>query len=251
MSIGAEDFSERKMMRYLENCEITARRGLQLICYALISTLWDHQLAKTFEFTSAQKDVLTKFFRNAAEEDIFAFAVLLRHLLQVYSDNKLDFLIAESMDLLPKLKEEREFLSACEKLNETSQLLKNSSFQLEDCLEDCLEAEKNLAIVLENLSFLSEYRMISINEIDYNQQRNDQEGLYLHNYTLLAGESLANNESQSNVRRESSIGAIPSRSLSRENLLVNSLRSLSSTLGFNSSLMNLSSSFFTRLMKSS
>lgn len=200
MSIGTEDFSESKMISYLENCQITAKRGLQLICYALISSLWDHQLAKTFEFSSAQKDVLIKFFRNAAEENILAFAELLRHLLQVYTDNKLDFLISESMDLLPKLKEESEFLSACEKLNETSQLLKNSSFQL----EDCLEAEKNLAIVLENLSFLSEYRMISINEIDYNQQRNDLEGLYLHNYTLLAGESLANNESQSNVRRESS-----------------------------------------------
>ncbi len=200
MSIGAEDFSESKMMRYLENCQITAKRCLQLICYALISKLWDHQLAEKIKFSRAQMDVFIKFFRNAAEEDIPAFAELLRNLLEVYSVNKLDFLISESMDLLPKLQEGSEFLSACEKLNESSQLLKNSTFQM----NDCLAAEMNVAIVLENLSFLAEYRMISINEIDYNQQRNDNEGLYLHNYTLLVGENLANNDSQSNVRRESS-----------------------------------------------
>lgn len=200
MSIGAEDFSESKMKRYLENCQITAKRGLQLICYALISKLWDHQLAEKIKFSRAQTDVLIKFFRNAAEEDILGFAELLRNLLEVYSDNKLDFLISESLELLPKLKEGSEFLSACEKLNDSSQLLKNSTFKL----NDCIAAEKDVTIVLESLSFLAEYRMISINEIDYNQQRNDNEGLYLHNYTLLVGESLVNNESQSNVRRESS-----------------------------------------------
>lgn len=200
MSIGAEDFSESKMKRYLENCQITAKRGLQLICYALISKLWDHQLVAKMNFSRVQTDVLIKFFRNAAEENILGFAELLRNLLEVYSINKLSFLISESLDLLPNLKEGSDLFFACEKLNSISLLLKSSAFQL----SDCIEAEKNVTIVLEYLSFLAEYRMISINEIDFNQQRNDNEGLYLHNYTLLVGESLANNDSQSNVRRESS-----------------------------------------------
>ncbi|PZX61060.1 hypothetical protein LV84_00048 [Algoriphagus ratkowskyi] len=200
MSIGAEDFSESKMLRYLENCQITAIRGLQLVCYALISTLWDHQLAKKIEFSSSQNDVLIKFFRNAAEEDILGFTELLKHLLEIFSIRKLEFLISESSELLPKLQEGSGFLSACTQLNDLSQLLKSATFQL----NDCLAAERNVATVLESLSFLAQYRMISINEIDYNQQRNDEEGLYLHNYTLLIGESLANDDSQSNVRRESS-----------------------------------------------
>ena len=45
--------------------------------------------------------------------------------------------------------------------------------------------------------------MISINEIDFNQQRNDEEGLYLHNYVLLDGE-IQFSTSQSKVRRENS-----------------------------------------------
>ncbi|MEB2778591.1 hypothetical protein SYJ56_25000 [Algoriphagus sp. D3-2-R+10] len=200
MSIGEEEYSENKMMRYLEHCQITAKRGIQLICYALISALWDYQLNIKVKFSSSQTNVLVNFFRNSADEDILAFLELLRNLLEVYHENKLEFLISESLDLLPGLKEESEFKSACEKLNEVSQLINNSSYQL----NDCIEAEMNLAIVLENLSFLSEYRMISINQIDYNQQRNDAEGLYLHNYTLLVGENKVNDSSQGNVRRESS-----------------------------------------------
>jgi len=199
MSIGEEDFSESKMKRYLENCQITAKRGLQLICYALISSLWDHQLNKKVNIPPSQRDVLIKFFRNAAEEEIVDFIELLKNLLEVYSKNELEFLISESLVLLPELKEGSEFQSASEKLNALSQLINSSSFQP----NDCLEAEKNLSVVLEHLSFLAEYRMISINEIDFNQQRNDEEGLYLHNYTLLDGEIQANND-QSKVRRESS-----------------------------------------------
>jgi hypothetical protein len=200
MAIGALTFSRTKMLQYLENCQFAAKRSLQLICYALISTLWDHQLASKKEFTAAQKEVLAKFFRNAAEEDILAYAELLKHLLEIFSENKLEFLISEARDLFPKLQDGSDFLSACHKLNDLSTVIKNSTFQL----GDCEEAEQAVTLVLEELSFLAQYRMISINEIDYNQQRNDQKGLYLHNYTLLVGEKTTNSESQSNVRHESS-----------------------------------------------
>lgn len=200
VTIGAELHSQGKMFRYLENSQFAAKRSLQLICYALISALWDHQVASKKEFSTAQKDVLIKFFRNAAEEDILAFAELLKHLLEIFSENNFEFLIAESLDLLPKLQEGGDLFVACKKLNEIDQVLKSGTYQI----SDCQAAEEQITIVLESLSFLAQYRMISINEIDYNQQRNDQKGLYLHNYTLLIGEKLINNESLSNVRNESS-----------------------------------------------
>ncbi|MBB6325084.1 hypothetical protein FHS59_000699 [Algoriphagus iocasae] len=199
MSIGEEDFSESKMKRYLENSQTTAKRALQLICYALISSLWDHQLTKKAKLSASQNEVLLKFFRNAAEEDILDLLELLKSLLEVYSGNQLDFLISESFDLLPKIDNKSDFYTACESLHEVSNLLKTSSFSL----EDCTKIETSLAVVLSELSFLAEYRMISINEIDFNQQRNDEEGLYLHNYVLLDGE-IQFSTSQSKVRRENS-----------------------------------------------
>jgi len=200
MSIGEQDYSESKMKRYLENSYATAKRSLQLICYSLISTLWDHQLSKKVKFSPAQSGALVKFFRNAAEEDLLGFAALLKNLLEAFAANNLDFLIPEAPGLLPKLTPENEFFQACKQLNEIPQRMKSPEFQL----EECLAAETSLTILLENLAFLAEYRMISINEIDYNQQRYDSEGLYLHNYTLLVGESQNSTTSQSKVRRESS-----------------------------------------------
>ncbi|MBN7809652.1 hypothetical protein J0A68_01705 [Algoriphagus sp. H41] len=200
MSIGEEDFSRSKMERYLENCHITAKRSIQLLCYALLSKLWDHQVLSKIDFSRAQSEGLTKFFRNAAEEDLLGFLDLLRLLLDIFSGKKLDILLSESLALLPKLSEGSQLFGACAKLAEIPQLLESRSYGP----ADCLEAETNLATVLEELAFLAEYRMISINEIDFNQQRNDQQGLYLHNYTLLVGESQAKNGSQNKVRRESS-----------------------------------------------
>ena len=69
---------------------------------------------------------------------------------------------------------------------------------------DCLEAEKNLTIVLENLNFLVQYKMISLKDINYALQRNDNEGQYLHNYTLLEGDSQTNNNNQGKVKKENS-----------------------------------------------
>lgn len=199
MSIGEEDFSESKKKRYLENCQTTAKRGLQLICFALISSLWDHRIAGKVDITKEQSDSLVKFFRNAAEEDILGFVELLRNLLELFDSHKLGFLIAESLKLIPKLKEGSELHTACKELNELSRILKSGAYEV----SDCLKAEENISIVLENLAFLAEYRMISINEIDYNQQRNDSQGLYLHNYTLLGGDSQPNTISENRVRRES------------------------------------------------
>lgn len=198
MSIGEEDFSESKNKRYLENCQITAKRGFQLICFALISTLWDHRLAGKVDFTKAQSDSLIKFFRNAAEEDILGFVDLLRNLLEVFTSQKLGFLITESSDFIPKLRNGSEVHTACKELNELPQIIKSGNYTV----DDCLKAELNISVVLENLAFLAEYRMISINEIDYNQQRNDSQGLYLHNYTLLGGDIQTNTISENRVRRE-------------------------------------------------
>ena len=200
MSIGEEDFSESKMKRYLENCQLTAKRALQLISYALISTLWDQKLNDNAKLSQAQTNTLVKFFKNAAEENLTGFADLLRTLIESFSVSNLDLPIPQLKDLHPNLQAGSSFMDACIKLHAITELLKNSSYSL----NDCTEAEKNLTLVLENLNFLAEYKMISIKDIGYNQQRNDKEGLYLHNYTLLEGDSQANNNSQGKVRKETS-----------------------------------------------
>ena len=198
MSIGEEDFSESKLKRYLENCLLTAKRALQLICYALLSKLWDHQLDNNGKLTQAQTNALVKFFKNAAEEHINGFADLLKTLLDVFSENNLDLPILQLKELKQGLQPGSDFREACAGLHAVSELLNKSSYNL----KDCSEAEKNLSIVLGNLNCLAEYKMISIKDIDYSQQRNDKEGVYLHNYSLLEGDTQANNNNQGKVKKE-------------------------------------------------
>lgn len=198
MSIGEEDFSTGKMKRYLENCQLTTKRGLQLLCYALISKLWDHQLEHNRKFSRAQTDAITKFFKNVTEEQISGYADLLRILITAFSENNLELPIPHLNTLKSNLGAESPFQEACTQLDSVTELLNNSSFSE----RDCKDAELNLARILKHLSFLAEYRMISIKDINYDQQRNDGEGLYLHNYTLLEGDNQANNHNQSKIRKE-------------------------------------------------
>jgi len=199
MSIGEEELSESKIKRYLENSQLTVKRALQLICYVLLSRLWDFQLNNTCKFSQTQSNALVRFFKNAAEDSINGFTDLLKNLVEVFSENNADLPFPQLKELLPALQTGAAFRNAAIYLHGVTDPLNKAAYRL----NDCSEAEKNLAVVLENLSFLAAYKIISIKEIDYAFQRNDKEGLYLHNYSLLEGSS-QNNNNQEKVRKENS-----------------------------------------------
>ncbi len=198
MSIGEEEFSESKMKRYLENCVLTAKRALQLLCYSLLSKLWDHHMGSKGLLSETQTTTLVKFFKNAAEESITGYVALLRTLMEIFTENKLEPPIKHLINLQPEIQAGSAFTDACAKLHAVNDLLRQAHFTV----NDCTESEKNLTIVLEHLSFLAEYKMISIKDIGYNQQRNDKEGMYLHNYSLLEGDSQFNTNNQGKIRKE-------------------------------------------------
>lgn len=200
MAIGESDFSEEKMKNYLDNCQLTSKRALQLVDYTLLSKLWDYRLNNIGKLSQPQTDILVKFFANAAEDNITGFASLLKTIIQIYLDNNLEFPIPQIKDLQLNLAPDSSFMAACNKLDSITDLLTNNSFTV----SDCSEAEESLTVILENLNFLAQYKMISIRDIDYAIQRNDKEGLYLHNYTLLDGLNQDNNSNQGKVRKENS-----------------------------------------------
>lgn len=197
MSIGEEDFSESKMRRYLENSQITAKRCLQLICFGLLSALWDYKSANDCKISQAHSDALKKFFKNAAEEGVNGFAALLRALTDIFADNKIKLPFPELATLHADLQPGKELSAAAEYLHSLTEMLTGSSYTA----KDCAEAEKNIVVILEKFSFLAAYKIVSIKDIDYSFQRNDTAGSYLHNYFLLEGGGQHNN-SQEKVRKE-------------------------------------------------
>ncbi len=196
-TIGLEDYSESKMKRYLENCQLTVKHALQLVCYTLVSSLWDQQKKNSRQLSQAHINILNKFFKKTVEESVSEYAELLKTLLDIFSETKFELPVHQLNQLQQQLNSDSAFMQACTRLTNLSEKLTSGVYTL----DDCSQAENDVVIVLEHFSFLAEYKLISIKDIDYAMKRNDSEGIYLHNYTLLDGESKANN-SQTKVRIE-------------------------------------------------
>jgi hypothetical protein len=187
MAIGKEDMSENKLRKYLENCQLTVKRALQLLCFALISKLWDYKKEKNYTLSAEQTETCKNFFNDEFELDISGFINLLKTLIDVFTDNNLDFPIPELNGFKQALQPESNFLVACSKLQAIEGLLDKSSYtEL-----DCSEAERQLTTVLETLKFLANYKMVSIKSIGYFEMRNSKPH-YLYNYTALGIDSKSN-----------------------------------------------------------
>jgi hypothetical protein len=187
MAIGKEESSVNKFKKYLENCQLTAKRILQLLCFSLISKLWDDRKDKNYVLTPDQTIICKNFFEDEFELDINGLVSLLKTLIAIFIDNKLDFPITELNEFSTNLHAESDFLKACSGLQAVNILQDNSSFTE----SDCTEAEIQLTTVLENLKFLVNYKMVSIKSIGYFEMRNTKPH-YLYNYTVLGIDNKSN-----------------------------------------------------------
>ena len=187
MAIGKEDFSKNKQRKYLENCQLTSKRALQLLCFSLISKLWDYKKDKIYMLTPTQTETCKNFFDDEFELDINGLINLLTTLTDVFTDNNLEFPIAELKEFRSHLQTETEFRKACTRLQAINTLLDKSDYTL----NDCVEAENWLTTVMESLKFLVNYKMVSIKSIGYYEMRNSKP-YYLYNYTALGIDSKSN-----------------------------------------------------------
>ncbi|MDQ3021620.1 MAG: hypothetical protein M3R36_13780 [Bacteroidota bacterium] len=169
---------EVQQKKYIENCLITAKRALQLVCFSLLSKLWDYRKESKYEFTEKQNEVLRKFF-GAFELEIERCFKLLECLIEIFVQNKFNFPLADEKTFTEISDIKGEFRNACSELHKI-QSLDSKEFTL----LTCFEAEKYLTILLENLIFFTNYKMISIKSVEYHRMRNNTPH-YLHNYSDL------------------------------------------------------------------
>lgn len=187
MAIGKEEMSVNKLRKYLENCQLTAKRILQLLCFSLISKLWDYRKDKKYTLSPAQTISCKNFFEDEFELDINGLISLLKTLISIFIDNELDFPITELNEFSSSLQTGSEFLKACSGLQAINALPGNPPFTE----PDCSDAEIHLTVILENLKFLVNYRMVSIKSIGYFEMRNTKPH-YLYNYTVLGIDNKSN-----------------------------------------------------------
>jgi hypothetical protein len=183
-AIGKEDLSTTKQRKYIETCLFTAKRTLKLLNFALLSTLWDFRMNnhqhKDFQLDTKQAQTLSNFFDDDFELSIQGYVDLLKAIYSIYKSNNLAFPFIELEDFQEYFEPNSALTNACTKLQRINQTLDSSRFKL----EDCFSAEKQLTAILETFVFLSEYKMVSIRNITYDEMRN-QKPQYIHTYTAL------------------------------------------------------------------
>jgi len=191
MAIGKENTTDAKFKIYIEYCILTAEEALKLICITLISKLWDEQKQQKRNFTEEQNQVLKQFFEDVFNKDLKAYGVLLKTLFDIFSTHQLPYPMSELNDFQHLLAANSDFENAITKLHSISEQLEKNKYSL----SDCFTAERQLTIILEKLAFLSNYKMVSIKNISYEEVR-DQAPRYLHRFAALGIDSKFNVNSE-------------------------------------------------------
>jgi hypothetical protein len=187
MAIGKEEISVNKVNKYLRNCQLASKRALQLLCFALISRLWDHKKDTAYILSPSQTVACKNFFDDEFESDSTGLINLLKTLLEIFTDNNLGLPIAELSQFKESLEPVSAFVQACTALQAFDERLEKNP----GTVTDCAVAENALATVLEHLKFLANYKMVSIKSIGYFEMRNSKPH-YLYYYTALGIDSKSN-----------------------------------------------------------
>lgn len=186
-AIGKEEPSEAKQQRYLRNTVLTTYRALQLLNFTLISRLWDYSKEQAFELSKEQRTALHHFFEDAFERDLPGELQLLRLLHNLYTERSLALPLEGLLDFGSHLAADSAFGQACVALQQIDRQLEQGQYDL----LSCFRAEQQLSLVLKQLAFLGNYRMVSIKSITYDEMRN-QPPRYLHSYAALGIDSKFN-----------------------------------------------------------
>lgn len=186
-AIGKEALSENKQRQYLLHCLLTARRSIQLLCFSLLSHLWDYQKEQSRQLSETERKDLQHFFDNQFDLDLQGYVELLGSLCQMCSRMQLEFPMAELETFQAQLEEESDWMQAVRRLQEIQ-----ARFDKSQCeLSDCFVVERQLSQLLRSLHFLAAYRMVSIKTIAYDEMRNSPPR-YLHTFTALGIDSKFN-----------------------------------------------------------
>ncbi|GGH18001.1 hypothetical protein [Mucilaginibacter phyllosphaerae] len=182
MAIGAQDnavenshTANENQKNYIIICHLTALRAIQLLCFAMLSKLWDEK-SKGYLYEAAQVDLVRRFFNTPVEMPLAGYKKLLLTLLAMFDEKQLDYPMIELKNFMVNMQPGSAFITACDSLNAMSRSAYSE--------EDCKEAENSLTVMLEHLSFLTNYTMESIKNVEYFGLRNIKQ-YYVHNYTAL------------------------------------------------------------------
>ncbi len=183
IAIVNEDLSDAKQRKYVEKSLHIARHTLDLVAFALLSRIWDAQIKRqSLILNPGLRRHIQSRLKGVFEHTLPEQFELLKALCLAYADpkNGLEQPLAELSGMMDQWQENSTMEKICLGLHSLSEKLGGSHCSL----DDCFEAESQLAGLLCQFSFLANYKMASIKYIGYRQLRNEQPA-YLHRFAAL------------------------------------------------------------------
>lgn len=175
---------EEKIIPYIKKCLFIPQYTLDLISFAFISRLWDLHQKSPISFNQEQKQVLRQFFERSFGVKFLEQITFLKALYPLFGANNLPF--PEMKNFQDYFKEDGLLYQSCLKLQELKDLpTEKYTFQ------KCLQAEIALSNVMSHFSFLIQYNMISIKNVNFKFLRNTKPH-FIHNYIELGFDQKAN-----------------------------------------------------------
>jgi hypothetical protein len=175
MAIGKEPLSNSKQQNYIENSYLIGLKAIQLIIFTLLSAFWDKQKTASYALEAEEAQLISRFFEDSIERDLEGYMELLEVLLAIFQRHELELPFPD----LANLKIER-----LKKVAARIQKLKADLDKSQHSLMSCFEIESQLTRLLEQLIFLTNYKMLSVKSISYDEQRISPPQ-YIHNYVEL------------------------------------------------------------------
>ncbi|MEM7102249.1 MAG: hypothetical protein AAF502_03885 [Bacteroidota bacterium] len=185
--VGSEHkFYDKLGSDRLKQLSRTYSTVIELFTYIFLSQLWEEISKGTVkEINAGTKTIIRDFFRlDVAGRVNFSFPDMISSVLDEFRANNIECFVDElnPLDSYP-LKENKTFESAWQFMETLeNKLFKLGRADMEKLEADqlCIMAEEKLGLILSSLSFLANYLMFSVQDIDAIKYRNDKNPKFQH-----------------------------------------------------------------------
>ena len=185
-SMEGHDFYDEFGLKRFKQLLYTYNTVIELPSFVLLSQIWD-ALAdkKSLKLKQNQIQLIQDYCRSPYEKRLrLLYFPLIQELGQCLEQNQLPFFVPELKNLA--LEEDTDFYNAFNALEiKKKQLAQKRSYSNTELVRECIEAEEKLSIVLNKLSFLAAYSLVSVRNIDVLRNRQVRHPSYLHRLVRL------------------------------------------------------------------
>lgn len=160
---------ESKIDEYINHCFSTYRISLQLIIYLFISKLWDEK-TKHPDIDTDKKPIRDFFNANRVLK-LAELRHLFQVLIEIFRNNEIDYPIEkeELGDINEFLQPNSLFNMACKELEKLETIDQGREMY---GLGHCHTAEISLSTVLAGFKFFTNYQLVTLKKIEYEEARN-------------------------------------------------------------------------------